>query len=57
MREYASIMMNMINCAGIYLEKNNAEYAHCQTFKIERFAKGRRGGGVGELGSFDKGTS
>ena len=73
MREYVLIMLNMIEYAGIYLEKQSAEYArilivsdavhsirskllssyqdrdtetyteHCQTFKMEPFAK-RQGG-------------
>ena len=54
MREYASTTLNMIEYSGISLKKQSAEYArilnvsdvvhstysqHCQTFKIERFAK------------------
>ena len=28
-------------------KKNSAEYDHCQTFKMERFAKSKRGAGGG----------
>ena len=44
-------------------KKQSAENEHCQTFKMECFAKGKGGyGGYGvgvvrELGPFDKGTS
>ena len=59
MLENALIMMN--DYASIYLRKQGAEYEQCQTFKVERFEKGRdgrgRGGGRVEVGPFDKGTS
>ena len=49
MREYALIMMNMINYASLYQKKQSAEYKRRQTFKhlnmsnikMERFAKGK----------------
>ena len=54
--------------AYTWKKKQSAEYEHYQTFKMERFAKGKgcgvgrggygvEGGGVVELGPFDKGTS
>ena len=51
MFENALIMMN--DYASIYLRKQGAEYEQCQTFKVERFEKGRdgRGRGGGEGGS------
>ena len=52
MLENALIMMN--DYASIYLRKQGAEYEQCQTFKVERFEKGRDGrgrGGGGEGGS------
>ena len=56
MRENALIMIN--DYASIYLRKQGAEYEQCQTFKVERFEKGRGGRGEGvEQGPFDKGTS
>ena len=83
MREYVLIMLNMTEYAGIYLEKQSAEYArilivsdavhiimslykllssyqdrdtemyteHCQTFKMEPFAKRQGGGGVDGSGT------
>ena len=49
MREYASIMMNMINYAGIYLKKKTV--LNMRTVKHLRWSVLQKAGGVGVLGN------